>query len=37
MREQTEINEIFEASQQIRQGHSYTGDLKEILKQRKNA
>lgn len=37
MREQIEINEIFEASRQIQQGHSYTGDLKDIIKQRKNA
>jgi Arc/MetJ-type ribon-helix-helix transcriptional regulator len=36
MREQVEIQEIFEASQQIKQGRSYTGDLKAILKQRKN-
>ncbi|MEY2664595.1 MAG: hypothetical protein RIT04_403 [Candidatus Parcubacteria bacterium] len=37
MREQVEINEIFEASQQIKQGISYTGDLNDILKQRRNA
>lgn len=36
MREQVEINDIFEASRQIQQGLSYTGDLKEILKNRKN-
>ncbi len=36
MREQVEIKEIFEASRQIQQGHAYTGDLKSILKRRKN-
>lgn len=37
MREQLEINEIFETSQQIKQRKFYTGDLKNILKNRKNA
>lgn len=37
MREQIEINDIFEASRQIRQGLAYTGDLREILKKRKHA
>lgn len=37
MREQIEINEIFEASRQIQQGLAYTGNLKEILRKRKNA
>jgi Arc/MetJ-type ribon-helix-helix transcriptional regulator len=37
MREQIEVDDIFEASRQIKQGHSYTGNLKDILKQRKNA
>lgn len=37
MREQIEINDIFEASRQIQQGISYTGDLKEIVKKRRNA
>lgn len=36
MREQTEISDIFEASNQIKSGHSHTGDLRQILKQRKN-
>ena len=37
MREQIEINDIFEASRQIQQGISYAGDLKEIIKKRRNA
>ena len=37
MREQVEVNEVLEASRQIKQGMSYTGDLKDILKKRKNA
>lgn len=37
MREQNEINEILEASRQVKNGLVYTGDLKEILKNRKNA
>ena len=37
MREQAEINDIFEASRQIREGVSYTGDLKSIVKKRMNA
>lgn len=36
MREQVEINEIFEASRQVRQGLAYTGELKDILKKRKH-
>lgn len=36
MREQTEINDIFEASRQIKEGHAYVGDLKTILKMKKN-
>ena len=34
MRDQIEINEIFEASQQIKNGISYTGDLSKIIKSR---
>lgn len=37
MREHVEINEIFEASRQVREDLVYTGDLKEIIKKRKNA
>lgn len=37
MREQIEINEILDASRQIKNGQVYKGDLKTILKQRKNA
>ena len=37
MREQSEIDEIFEASRQIRQGRAYSGDLKAILAARKHA
>lgn len=37
MREQIEINEIFDASNQIKRGQVYKGDLKTILKQRRNA
>lgn len=37
MREQIEINEIFEASRQIKQGVFYDGDLKDIINKRKNA
>jgi Arc/MetJ-type ribon-helix-helix transcriptional regulator len=37
MREQNEIKEIFEASLQVRQGISHTGDLKSILAKRKHA
>ncbi len=37
MREQVEINDIFEASRQIQQGLSYTSELKAILKHRKHA
>jgi Arc/MetJ-type ribon-helix-helix transcriptional regulator len=37
MREQTEINDIVEASQQIKAGIMHTGDLKVILKKRKHA
>lgn len=37
MREQNEINDIFEASIQARQGRVYSGNLKDIMKQRKNA
>lgn len=37
MKEQVEINDIFEASRQIKQGLAYTGDLEDILAQRKNA
>lgn len=37
MREQIEINDIFEASRQVRQGLAYTGELKDILKKRKHA
>jgi len=37
MREQIEINEILDASRQIKNGQAYKGDLKTILKQRKNA
>ncbi len=37
MREQIEVNEIFEASRQIKQGYSYTGDLRKILTKRANA
>ncbi|MEK7609748.1 MAG: ribbon-helix-helix domain-containing protein [Patescibacteria group bacterium] len=37
MRENVEINEIFEASRQIKKGLVYTGNLKEIMKNRKNA
>jgi len=37
MQEQIEIDEIFEASRQIQKGISYKGNLKDILKQRKNA
>ncbi|MDO8575612.1 MAG: ribbon-helix-helix domain-containing protein [bacterium] len=37
MREQTEINDILEASRQIKEGVSYSGSLKDILKHRKNA
>lgn len=37
MREQIEINDIFEASRQVQQGFAYTGDLKDILKKRKHA
>ncbi len=37
MREQIEINEIFEASRQIKQGYSYAGDLRKILTKRANA
>ena len=36
MREQGEINDIFEASRQIQQGVFYDGELKDILKKRKN-
>ncbi len=36
MREQTEINEIIQASRQISEGAAYTGDLKAILKKRKH-
>lgn len=37
LREQNEINDILEAKVQIKQGVSYSGDLKTILKNRKNA
>jgi Arc/MetJ-type ribon-helix-helix transcriptional regulator len=37
MREQTEINDIFEASHQIKMGKSHTGDLGKILKKRKQS
>jgi Arc/MetJ-type ribon-helix-helix transcriptional regulator len=37
MREHIEINEIFEASRQIKNGLSYTGDLKDIVNKRKHA
>ena len=37
MQEQIEIDEILEASRQIQKGISYKGNLKDILKQRKNA
>jgi Arc/MetJ-type ribon-helix-helix transcriptional regulator len=37
MREQIEIDEIHEASSQIKRGISYSGDLKDILKKRRNA
>lgn len=37
MKEQVEINDIFEAKRQIRQGLFYSGDLQEILKKRRNA
>jgi Arc/MetJ-type ribon-helix-helix transcriptional regulator len=37
MREQIEINEIFEASRQIKHGLAYTGDLRKILTKRANA
>lgn len=35
-KEQDDINEIFEASKQVKQGYYYTGDLKNIIKNRKN-
>lgn len=37
MREQIEINEIFQASNQIIQGRAYEGNLKDIIKARRNA
>ncbi|MEI6346094.1 MAG: ribbon-helix-helix domain-containing protein [bacterium] len=37
MREQIEVNEIFEASQQIKEGRFYEGNIRTILKNRKNA
>lgn len=37
MREQVEVNEIFEASRQIKQGLSFSGDLQDILKKKRNA
>ncbi len=36
MREQVEVNEIFEASRQIKQGLSFSGDLQDILKRKRN-
>jgi len=36
MREQVEVNEIFEASRQIKQGLSFSGDLQDILKKKRN-
>jgi len=35
MREQTEVNDILEASHQIKIGVSHTGNLSKILKKRK--
>ncbi len=37
MREQVEVNDILEAREQIKQGLSYSGDLQEIIKKRRNA
>lgn len=37
MREQMEINDIFEASNQIKAGLSHRGDLKQILSKKKKA
>ena len=37
MREQVEVNDILEAREQIKQGSSYSGDLQEIIKKRRNA
>lgn len=37
MREQVEVNDILEAREQIKQGMSYSGDLQEIIKKRRNA
>lgn len=36
IKELIEIKEIFEASEQIKQCRFYTGDLKNIIKNRKN-
>ena len=36
MREQVEVNEIFEASRQIKQGLSFSGDLQDILEKKRN-
>ena len=37
MREQIEINDILEASRQIKAGISHTGDIKKILGKRKSS